>query len=252
MTALYTRFISAVIFPLQEYFKKHDSVRRRRQLEQSQWLPLDKLQQLQNHNLQRFIAQLYQQVPYYRSLMQQHSLTPADIQTAADLSKLPFLTKPLISEHFTALKAGNAGELKRFNTGGSSGQPLIFLLGNERVSHDVAAKWRATRWWNVDIGDKEIVAWGSPIELNAQDKARIWRDRLFRSELVPAFDLTEDKLLNFLQQIHDVKFGRQRHCVVPLSTRSRSQIIQWKWMGDVIGLESWKDPIPSRSKGTRR
>ena len=52
MTALYTRFISAVIFPLQEYFKKHDSVRRRRQLEQSQWLPLDKLQQLQNHNLQ--------------------------------------------------------------------------------------------------------------------------------------------------------------------------------------------------------
>ncbi|SEH71939.1 phenylacetate-CoA ligase [Rheinheimera pacifica] len=205
MTALYTRFISAIIFPLQEYFKKHDSVRRRRQLEQSQWLPLEKLQQLQNHNLQRFITQLYQQVPYYRSLMQQHNLTPDDIQTAADLSKLPFLTKALISEHFTTLKADNAGELKRFNTGGSSGQPLIFLLGNERVSHDVAAKWRATRWWNVDIGDKEIVAWGSPIELNAQDKARIWRDRLFRSELVPAFDLTEDKLLSFLQQIRDVK-----------------------------------------------
>lgn len=205
MTALYTRFISAVIFPLQEYFKKHDSVRRRRQLEQSQWLPLHKLQQLQNHKLQRFISQLYQQVPYYRSLMQQRSLTPADIQTAADLNKLPFLTKPLISEHFAALKAANAGELKRFNTGGSSGQPLIFLLGNERVSHDVAAKWRATRWWNVDIGDKEIVAWGSPIELNAQDKARIWRDRLFRSELVPAFDLTEEKLLSFLQQIRDVK-----------------------------------------------
>lgn len=205
MTALYTRFISAVIFPLQEYFKKHDSVRRRRQLEQSQWLPLDKLQQLQNQNLQRFITTLYQQVPYYRSLMQQYRLTPEDIQTTADLSKLPFLTKPLISEHFAALKADNAGQLKRFNTGGSSGQPLIFLLGNERVSHDVAAKWRATRWWNVDIGDKEIVAWGSPIELNAQDKARIWRDRLFRSELVPAFDLTEEKLLNFLQQIRNGK-----------------------------------------------
>ena len=47
MTALYTRFISAVIFPLQEFFKKHDSVRRRRQLEQSQWLAAEKLQQLQ-------------------------------------------------------------------------------------------------------------------------------------------------------------------------------------------------------------
>lgn len=205
MTALYTRFISSIIFPLQEFLKKHDSVRRRRQLEKSQWLPLEKLQQLQNQNLQRFISGLYQQVPYYREMMQQRGLTPEDFQTAADLNKLPFLTKELISENFSKLKADNAVELKRFNTGGSSGQPLIFLLGNERVSHDVAAKWRATRWWDVDIGDKEIVAWGSPIELNAQDKTRIWRDRLFRSELVPAFDLTEDKLLSFLKQIRDVK-----------------------------------------------
>ncbi len=30
------------------------------------------------------------------------------------------------------------------------------------MSHDVAAKWRATRWWGVDIGDPEIVVWGSP------------------------------------------------------------------------------------------
>jgi phenylacetate-CoA ligase len=205
MTALYTRFISAVIFPLQEYLKKHDSVRRRKQLEQSQWFSLAQLQQLQNSNLQRFIARLYQQVPYYRSLMQQRNLNVADIQTAADLTKLPFLTKSVITEQFDQLKADNAGPLKRFNTGGSSGQPLIFLLGNERVSHDVAAKWRATRWWNVDIGDKEIVAWGSPIELGAQDRARIMRDMLFRSQLIPAFDLTEQKLLAFLQHIRDNK-----------------------------------------------
>ena len=44
-------------------------------------------------------------------------------------------------------------------------------MGRDRVSHDVAAKWRATRWWDVDIGDPEIVVWGSPIELDAQDRA---------------------------------------------------------------------------------
>jgi phenylacetate-CoA ligase len=205
MTTLYTRMISAMVFPLQEYLKKHDSVRRRRQLERSQWLPLSELQQLQNNNLQQFIVKLYQHVPYYRTQMQQRGITPADIQTAADLTRLPFLTKKLIAEHFEQLQADNAGPLKRFNTGGSSGQPLIFLLGNERVSHDVAAKWRATRWWDVDIGDKEIVAWGSPIELGAQDRARVMRDLLFRSQLIPAFDLTEQKLLAFLQRIRDNK-----------------------------------------------
>ena len=84
-------------------------------------------------------------------------------------------------------------------------------MGNERVSHDVAEKWRATRWWNVDIGDKEIVAWGSPIELGAQDKVRIVRDKLFRSTLIPAFDMDESKLLGFIEQIKtekpDMLFG---------------------------------------------
>lgn len=205
MSSLYTQLIAKVVFPLQEWLKKHDTVRRRKQLERSQWLTLADLQQLQQTNLQRFIGHIYQHVPYYRQLMQQQHLTPSDIRTVADLVKLPFLTKSVVSENFASLKADNAGELKRFNTGGSSGQPLIFLLGNERVSHDVAAKWRATKWWNVDIGDKEIVAWGSPIELGAQDRARIMRDLLFRSQLIPAFDLTEQKLLAFLQRIRDNK-----------------------------------------------
>ena len=55
----------------------------------------------------------------------------------------------------------------------------------------MAAKWRATRWWGVDIGDREIVVWGSPIELGAQDRVRAWRDRLLRTELLPAFEMSE-------------------------------------------------------------
>ena len=48
----------------------------------------------------------------------------------------------------------------------------------------VAAKWRGTRWWGVDIGDREIVVWGSPIELTTQDRFRHFRDRLLRNPAV--------------------------------------------------------------------
>ena len=51
MTSLYTKFIANIIFPLQEYLKKHSSVRRRGELEQSQWLPLSSLQQQQAEKL---------------------------------------------------------------------------------------------------------------------------------------------------------------------------------------------------------
>ena len=197
----YTRFVSQVLFPLHEWLKKHQTVREFKRLEQSQWLSPDTIQQLQAERLQAFMQRIYQQVPYYRELFDRLGIRATDIQKVEDLTKLPLLTKELIREHFDNLRAADAGPLKRFNTGGSSGQPLVFLLGNQRVSHDVAAKWRATRWWNVDIGDPEIVAWGSPIELSKQDKIKIWRDKLFRSTLIPAFDLTEQKLLGFLNQI---------------------------------------------------
>ena len=99
------------------------------------------------------------------------------------------------------MTAVGASGLKRFNTGGSSGEPLVFYLSNERVSHDVAAKRRATRWWGVDIGDPEIVVWGSPIELGSQDRVRQLRDRLFRTELLSAFAMSQQNLDRFIRHI---------------------------------------------------
>lgn len=203
--SLYTRIVSSFLFPLHERLKKHDTVRIRKALEHSQWQSPTELRASQSQRLRAFMQKIYADVPYYQQMFDALGVKPADISSPADLVKLPFLTKSLIRENFTALTASSAGPLQRFNTGGSSGQPLVFLLGNERVSHDVAEKWRATRWWDVDIGDTEIVAWGSPIELGAQDKVRLVRDKLFRSTLIPAFDMTEQKLLSFIEQIRTLK-----------------------------------------------
>ena len=79
-----------------------------------------------------------------------------------DLAALPLLTKAEIRANRADLTAADAQGLATFNTGGSSGEPLVFLIGKERVSHDVADKWRATRWWGVDIGDPEIVIGARP------------------------------------------------------------------------------------------
>lgn len=193
----YTWLASRLLFPLHERLKKHDSVGQRRELERSQWLTPAQIDALQAARLQQFIQRIASTVPYYRQLFADHGIDPASIRSRADLPRLPTLDKALIRSHGEQLKAPGAA-LKRFNTGGSSGQPLIFWL-NERVSHDVAAKWRATRWWDVDIGDAELVLWGSPIEVNTQDRIKQIRDRLLRTELVPAFDLAESGIQHFLQ-----------------------------------------------------
>tara|TARA_R110001583_G_scaffold154316_1_gene306003 strand:- start:37762 stop:40371 length:2610 start_codon:yes stop_codon:yes gene_type:complete len=203
--SLYTRLISSLVFPLHERLKDHKSVAIRKSLEQSQWYSPEAITTLQQQKLKAFITKVYQTVPYYRQLLDQQALSPEQICSSSDLAKLPLLTKELIRQNETTLKATDATGLKKFNTGGSSGSPLIFFLNNERVSHDVAEKWRATRWWNVDIGDREIVAWGSPIELTGQDRIKMIRDKVMRTELIPAFDLGEKQIQAFIERIRDFK-----------------------------------------------
>lgn len=203
MSDLYTRFVSGALFPLQEKLKKHDTVRVHRDMEASQWWPRQRILDLQLKRLQALLQDVAAHVPYYRELFARTGFDPAAVRSVADLQALPFLTKAEIRAHSDALRADNAAGLARFNTGGSSGEPLIFFIGTERVTHDVAAKWRATRWWDVDIGDREIVVWGSPIELGTQDRVRLVRDALMRTELLPAFEMSDAKVDGFIARIRE-------------------------------------------------
>ncbi len=198
---IYTAVISAIVFPLHEKIKKHTTVTVRKNMEKSQWLSLDELKELQLGRLKQLLLFASKNVPYYKNMFNRLNFNPENINSIQDIQQLPFLTKAVIREHSDQIKSLNATNLSKFNTGGSSGQPLVFYISNERVSHDVAAKWRATRWWGVDIGDPELVVWGSPIELGAQDRVRLVRDKLLRTKLLPAFDMSEDRILMFIDEI---------------------------------------------------
>lgn len=202
---LYTKLVSSVLFPIHEKLKKHDTVRIRKEMEQTQWLSQSELKSLQLTRLKAFLIDVEQHVPYYQQLFKELHFVPRDIQSLTDLNKIPLTNKATIRFNTEQLKANDAEDLARFNTGGSSGEPLIFYIGKKRVSHDVAAKWRATRWWNVDIGDSEIVVWGSPIELGKQDIIRAIRDKFFRTILIPAFEMSPVKLDKFIQQIQAIR-----------------------------------------------
>jgi len=201
----YTALVSRFLFPVHERLKRHDTVALRRLMEEVQWWSPDRIAAFQLQRLRELLKDVSVNVPYYRDLFLKLSFDPASIQSASDLQRLPFLTKSVIRANTEALKHTHAQGLARFNTGGSSGEPLIFFIGNKRVSHDVAAKWRATRWWEVDIGDPEIVVWGSPIELGKQDRIKHWRDKLLRTQLLPAFEMSETKLDQFIATIRAVR-----------------------------------------------
>ena len=197
----WTRAVAGGLFPLHERLKGHSSVRRLRELEASQWWSGERIEALRVERLRALLGHAQAHVPYYRDVFARVGFDARDVRSVADLARLPLLVKADIRRDAERIKADDAPALKRYNTGGSSGEPLVFFIGKDRVSHDVAAKWRATRWWGVDIGDPEIVVWGSPIEVGAQDRLRALRDRVLRSTLLPAFEMSEARLDSFVAAI---------------------------------------------------
>ncbi|MBQ4053764.1 MAG: phenylacetate--CoA ligase, partial [Clostridia bacterium] len=90
-------------------------------------LPRAELEQLQLQRLQETVARVYEKVPYYRAKMQEKGLKPENIQTLADLQKLPFTTKQDMRETYPfGLFAVPKDELVRIHaSSGTTGKPTV-------------------------------------------------------------------------------------------------------------------------------
>ncbi len=61
--------------------------------EQIETAPRSELEALQSYRLSRTVRRVYENVPFYKELFDRHGVSPADIRTVQDLSKLPFTVK---------------------------------------------------------------------------------------------------------------------------------------------------------------
>ena len=135
----------------------------------------------------------------------QDSIRP-HLKSLDDLSLIPTLSKTEIRQNLDDMVWKDCpGGLHRYNTGGSSGEPLIFYFDRRRQAYDAAARALTHRWWGIDIGDKELYLWGSPLEITKQDRIKNLRDRLTNQLLLSAFDLSEKIVPEFVEQIHKFK-----------------------------------------------
>ncbi len=195
------------LFPLQELAKGHRTTAVLREMLADERRPVDELNTIRNRRLGNLLQHAWKTVPYYRDLFVAHQISEKDINPSY-LQGLPFLTKDLIRANLEKLKSTAAKKVTKFATGGSTGAPLIFYLGPSRISSDIAARSRAEGWWGLGVGDPEFVLWGSPLEVGKQDKLRAWRDRLMRTELFSAFEMTESMMDGYIRRLREGRYRK--------------------------------------------
>ena len=89
----------------------------------------------QDERLVKQVQHVWDNVPYYRKKMEEKGLTPADIQSADDLHKLPFLTKDDLREAYPyGLLGTPLSECVRIqSTSGTTGKRVVAFY----TQHDV-------------------------------------------------------------------------------------------------------------------
>jgi phenylacetate-CoA ligase len=205
---MHQKLVKHLIFPLHEKIVGRKTFKYLKELEKLQWSSPSELDELQFEKLKALLIHAGKNIPFYAKRFIDAGFNPVKMESIEDLKIVPLLTKTEIRENLHEMTWPNCpGGLHRYNTGGSSGQPLIFYFDRRRQAYDAAARALTHRWWGIDVGDKEVYLWGSPLEITKQDRIKDLRDRLTNQLLLSAFELSPAQLHSYVKRIERFKPG---------------------------------------------
>ena len=98
-------------------------------------MPVEEMQKLQSEKLVKQVRHVWDNVPYYRNLMEEKGVTPDDIHGIEDLHKLPFLSKADLRDAYPyGLLGKPLNECVRIHsTSGTTGRRVVAFY----TQHDV-------------------------------------------------------------------------------------------------------------------
>lgn len=136
-------------------------------LRKTQYLPRQEIERFQARNLRVLLKHAYETVPYYRRIFRERALSPIDIRSVDDLTKLPVLSKADIRRNFEDLVSRDFPESGLIpSESGGTGDQIKFYNTREETSWIFAAEYRAYGWSGYRLGDPCFMLWGSPIDVS--------------------------------------------------------------------------------------
>ena len=200
--------IHAHFYSLHELLTKRPTFSYLENLEKSQWYTREKIEQLQMEKLKTLLNLAKKHCPWHAKRIRETEINTNDEYplTLNDFCKLPTMDKEDARANRDRIAwSGVPGGAYLYNTGGSSGQPLIFYFGRWRQASDTAGRFRAQKWWGIEVGDPQVWLWGAPVELSKTDWIKSRRDRLINQLFLNAFEMSPENMDNYIEAVKKFK-----------------------------------------------
>ena len=207
MSSLIGWSIRNILWPYMEK-KKGNKIRAyMSEMKKFQSLSKQEISQYQSERLKELLAHAIKNVPAYKDL--DHELINSISSSAEAIQHFPILTKKYFNQNSESYVSNTVdrSQLIANRTGGSTGEPTRFYLDRVTVEHFEAARWLGLSWSGIQIGDPSVMVWGSSIELSKnQSQIHQLKEVLLKNRtIISAYDLKEESIRKYLDQIHSFK-----------------------------------------------
>jgi len=177
-------------------------------LAQSEHWSKEEMRVYRDGKLRRLIAHCYENVRYYRDVMDREKVKPEDIQSAADLVKLPLLTKETVRMHRSELLASNIKQMEVFwsKTGGTTGEPMQICRNVECGAWESMCYERGLRWGGVGLETPIIKLFGGSLGIEQESLVKRLGTKIRGDLFLPAFELRADTAPTFFSRIRQSQY----------------------------------------------
>ena len=158
---LYGPLLSKALFPAFEAARGRPTIPLLHYLQTTERWSIDALHDLQLGLLRRLLRHAYQHTSHYRAAMDDVDVRPEDIDSVADLSRLPLLDKETVRATMnsrTSAAPPHATITK--STSGTTGEPVVVKYNAESRHWRDATRWRGYGWGGYRIGMRAMHYWG--------------------------------------------------------------------------------------------
>jgi phenylacetate-CoA ligase len=237
--SLREKLLRNIILPLGDQIFGQRMITRLKYLEQAQYWPREVLMAKQKDELQQLIHIAYNEVPFYKQLLDDVKVKPEKVNELKDLSMLPIVTKDMLREDYPQNTTRLTGQkIYQASTSGSTGKNFYvmedaYTAGWYRASFLLEMGW--TGW---EIGEPHLQL---GMTVNRSLDRRL-KDLLMGCHYKSAYKLDDFSLGNILRIVE--KYNLQYIWGYPGSLYYLARFADEQgWNRPVKAIASWGDSL---------
>jgi phenylacetate-CoA ligase len=241
-----TALLERALLPLGDRLVGQRMMARLRFLRQAQWWDPDRLAAERQRRLRELVNVAYREVPFYRSLLDDAGVRPAEIRAPEDLVRIPPATKAALRAGYPRQTTRPTGQRTHEScSSGSTGANFCVREDPETAGWHRASFLLAMEWSGWRIGEPHLQT-GMTLK---RGPVKGIKDRLLRCSYVSAFDLSDEALDRALEILDRKKIEHLRGYPGSLYYLAR-RAMEKGWNRPLRGVVTWGDSLYSHYRGT--